>query len=224
MVATQTCINTIKIHNSLLICNSSLVQEKERYDAELYYLKFISAQISNMKLEQETTNDNDDNCNSSSNNENSDSSNEMKVETSQNDKADGKKTNNNNEMIIANKIETLFPRYKELVAKHGISQEKKVESETFETVNVRLMSMDPKSITVESLFKKLPVNMTVAQLKMLFKRHFKLKPKYQRLMMREKGSQEMPIDLGNDTSTLAFCGLKDGMEILMQSNDFEKEN
>ena len=184
--------------NSLFVCNNGGVRDKERHDAELYYLKYIASQVSKLNL-----NDNE--------------------KEKEKEKEKENKNNNDDTDGVADKIESLFPRYKELVEKYGVQKERKVDSNTFSIVNVTLMTMDPKSITSESIVKKLPINMTVGQLKMLFKRHFKLSPKYQRLMMREKGSQEMPIDLGNDTSSLAFCGVKDGMQILMQSKEFDSD-
>merc|ERR1719242_612603 len=89
-------------------------------------------------------------------------------------------------------------------------------------VKVTLKSMDPESITAKPVEKKLPTTMTVAQLKLLCKRLFKLSPQHQRLTYRDKGGA-FPEDLYDDTRPLSFYNLKDGMEILMQSSNFQRK-
>merc|ERR1712228_1102130 len=121
------------------------------------------------------------------------------------------------------KIEKLYPRYIELVKKHGAMNLNKKVAEKLLAVTVTIKSMDPESITAKPVEKKLPTAMTVAQLKMLCKRLFKLKPQYQRLMYREKKSQSFPDDMYDDTRPLSFYNIKDGMEILMQSSNFDKK-
>jgi len=161
-----------KIKN-LHVCNMSLVKPKERNDAELFYLKWITKQIDNKE----------------------------------------------NDMQI---IEKLYPRYIELVKKHGDMNLNKKIAEKLLAVTVMIKSMDPESITAKPVEKKLPTAMTVGQLKMLCKRLFKLKPQYQRLMYRE-GTNSLPDDMYDDTRPISFYNIKDGMEILMQSSDFEKK-
>merc|ERR1712113_46170 len=102
-----------------------------------------------------------------------------------------------------------------------MDMDKKI-TEKLMAIAVTLRSMDPESITAKPVEKKLPTAMTVAQLKMLCKRLFGLKPQYQRLMYRE-GSQSLPDDMYDDTRSLSFYNIKDGMEILMQSSDFAKK-
>eukprot|EP00483_Globobulimina_turgida_P009089 UN09107 len=87
-------------------------------------------------------------------------------------------------------------------------------------VTVIIKSMDPESITAKPIEKKLPTAMTVAQLKLLCKRYFQLNPQYQRLMYRKEGG--LPDDMYDDTRSLSFYNIKDGMEILMQSSNFDK--
>merc|ERR1712176_940664 len=120
------------------------------------------------------------------------------------------------------RIEKKYPRYIELIKKHGAMNLNKKEAQKLLAVTVTLKSMDPESITAKPVEKKLPTAMTVAQLKMLCKRLFGLKPQYQRLMYRE-GSQSLPDDMYDDTRSLSFYNIKDGMEILMQSSDFAKK-
>eukprot|EP01084_Bolivina_argentea_P116468 206941_1 len=153
----------------LRVCNSSVVNAKERNDAEMFYLKWIAKQIGNKRREEEQ---------------------EMK-ET---------------------QIDALYPRYIELSRKHGAINLDKNVQEKLLAVTVTIRSMDPRSITAKPVEKKLPTAMTVAQLKLLCKRLFKLNPQHQRLMYREVGTQAFPDDLFDDTRSLAFYNIKDGME------------
>ena len=167
---------------------------KERHDAELFYLKWIAKQVA-LNKEKEKDNDNDN---------------------------DTEETKDGDDAEMA-RIEKLYPRYIELTKKHGAMNFNKKVAEKLSAVTITLKSMDPESITSKPVEKKLPTAMTVAQLKMLCKRLFKLQPQYQRLMFREKGSGGFPDDMYDDTKSLSFYNIKDGMEILMQSNNFEKK-
>merc|ERR1712129_372938 len=104
------------------------------------------------------------------------------------------------------RIEAMYPRYIELIGKHGNLNMNKKVAEKMLSVTVIIKSMDPESITAKPVEKKLPTAMTVAQLKMLCKRLFKLKPRHQRLMYSE--GQGLPDDMYDDTRTLSFYNIK----------------
>ena len=176
----------------LHVCNMSLIKPKERNDAEVFYLKWITKQLAAKEKEQ------------------------------RNESEESKENDEENDDKEMQRIEKMYPRYIELVKKHGAMNLNKKETQKLLAVTVTIRSMDPESITAKPVEKKLPTAMTVAQLKMLCKRLFKLKPQHQRLMYRE-GNASLPDDLYDDTRPLSFYNIKDGMEILMQSSDFAKK-
>jgi len=179
---------------NLHVCNSSVINAKERHDAELFYLKWIAKQLA---LNKEQSGDNNEND-------------EESAESKQNEQAE------------MERIEQLYPRYIELTKKHGAMSFNKQEAEKLMAITVTIKSMDPESITAKPVEKKLPTAMTVAQLKMLCKRLFNLQPQHQRLMFRDGGGG-FPEDMDDDSKPLSFYNLKDGIEILMQSCDFHKK-
>eukprot|EP00485_Elphidium_margaritaceum_P006741 CAMPEP_0202696140 /NCGR_PEP_ID=MMETSP1385-20130828/9480_1 /ASSEMBLY_ACC=CAM_ASM_000861 /TAXON_ID=933848 /ORGANISM="Elphidium margaritaceum" /LENGTH=601 /DNA_ID=CAMNT_0049352251 /DNA_START=33 /DNA_END=1838 /DNA_ORIENTATION=- len=180
---------------NLLNCNSSIINSKERHDAELFYLKWIAKQMA-IRDEQQKENQGKD--------------------------VNAESKDDENGAAEMQRIDALYPRYIELTKKHGALNFDKKETEKLMAVNVVIRSMDPESITAKPLEKKLPTAMTVGQLKMLCKRLFGLPPAYQRLMFRE-ASGGFPEDMDDDTKALSFYSIKDGMEILMQSSNFEKK-
>ena len=174
-----------------------MINAKERHDAELFYLKWIAKEVAVAKEKAQSNDDNDND----------------------DDSQESKEKDKEAEM---QRIEKLYPRYIELTKKHGAMDFNAKQADKMMSVTVTIKSMDPESITEKAVEKKLPTAMTVAQLKLLCKRLYKLHPQYQRLTFRHKGDG-LPDDMYDDTKSLSFYNIKDGMEILMQSSNFDKK-
>lgn len=188
---------------------------KERHDAELFYLKWIAKQIADGIPESEQVDEVKDDQQGDDDGDNDGDGNENENENEKKEQG----------LIVTKemkRIDRLYPRYIELTKKYGAMNLDKKVTEKLMAITVTLRSMDPESITAKPVDKKLPTTMTVAQLKLLCKRLFKLNPQHQRLTYRAKGGV-FPEDMYDDTRPLSFYNLKDGMEILMQSSNFDKK-
>lgn len=91
-----------------------------------------------------------------------------------------------------------------------------------ETVNVTLRSMASSSATMEPVCKRLPGSTTIGRLKCLCQRVFGLDAELQILHLSEKDSA-FPTELDEDENTLAYYGVMDSSEILMNEVDLEAD-
>ncbi len=80
-----------------------------------------------------------------------------------------------------------------------------------------LISNEPKSCTVAPMQKRLPETMTVRQVKLIAQRKFKtLRADVMELYYRDQNTAGHPEHLGDDDKDLAYYGVQDGGEILME--------
>jgi hypothetical protein len=126
------------------------------------------------------------------------------------------------------------PRYDELVQEHGCPMEaaRKLKeaaanaggSLASNSVSVTIRSFDPRSCTVEPARKRLPLTMTVKELKVLCQKLFKVDVDLQVLFYRETSKEfGHPQELNEDAMPIVDFGVKEGGEIIMEARDPEKE-
>lgn len=108
------------------------------------------------------------------------------------------------------------PRYEELVDLYGIPED------------LTRMNVTDKYVTVDLCYeknritKKLPCDMRIANVQMLCKRLFKLKPSVNvKLICRDVGQQhsDLNYELDKDGQTLHFFSVKNGQELILEHID-----
>jgi len=106
------------------------------------------------------------------------------------------------------------PRFNELVSIYGVPQEEKKEAQTLadEMINVTLTS-NPHC---QSIQKKIPLTLTVANLKILCNRLFKIDPNVQRLFYKADKSVPVPEFLDDNTRQLSYYSIVDNSEIIIE--------
>mmetsp|Transcript_9641 Transcript_9641/g.15807 ORF Transcript_9641/g.15807 Transcript_9641/m.15807 type:complete len:718 (-) Transcript_9641:28-2181(-) len=134
--------------------------------------------------------------------------------------------------VLREHVSTDHPRFDDLVKNHGDPMEtaKREKEEqaggslASNSAKVTIKSFDPKSCTVPPATKRLPLSMTVKELKVLCQRLFKVDADLQKLFYRETGkSFGHPVALDEDIMPIVDYGVKAGGEIIMEARDPEKE-
>lgn len=83
-------------------------------------------------------------------------------------------------------------------------------------ITVEIISMAIDSIDMKPLKKKLPLRMTIAQLKVMISKRFDLSPEYQTLAYRTD-PKGLPVPLDDNNCELGYLGLQDNSQILVNS-------
>ncbi|GAX25818.1 hypothetical protein FisN_17Lh223 [Fistulifera solaris] len=91
-------------------------------------------------------------------------------------------------------------------------------------VSVTIRSMAANSCTMEPLVRRFPADLTVGRLKALCSRYFGLDLDLQALHYRASPDQGFPTAMESDECTLAYYGVPDGAEILVNELDAEALN
>lgn len=112
----------------------------------------------------------------------------------------------------------LLDRHRDL---HGSSDSRNPLVATH-AINVTIRSMAAASCSMEALHKRLPSTITVGRVKALCARAFGLDADLQILHVTEKGAA-FPTPLDDDEHTLAYFGVTDGSDILMNEVDLEAQ-
>mmetsp|Transcript_9917 Transcript_9917/g.18287 ORF Transcript_9917/g.18287 Transcript_9917/m.18287 type:complete len:744 (+) Transcript_9917:283-2514(+) len=129
-------------------------------------------------------------------------------------------------------IVALHPRFKKLVAIHGDPTEVAKRASEDQTngnlaansAKVTIKSFDPRSCTVAPASKRLPLTMTVHELKVLCQRLFKVDVDLQNLFYRETGKTfGHPTALDDDAMPIVDFGVTTGGEIIMEARDPEQD-
>jgi len=125
------------------------------------------------------------------------------------------------------------PRFNELVNTHGDPMEAarraKVAQESSgslaaNSASLTIRSFDPQTCTVPPVKKKLPLSMTVKELKIVCQRLFKVEADFQKLFYRETGKDfGHPVALDEEDMPLSDFGVSAGGEIILEARDLEKE-
>jgi len=188
--------------------NASQITPKERLEAERRYVSTASRE-----LLQVTSN--------------------MTIQEFLRMEGEGDSKEKNGDQIVKNDLElkrlefyTKYPRFEELMVKHKETMLAAAQSSSsngaisHNAVNVTISSMAVESCTIEPLQKRLPTSMKVGRLKMMCARAFGLDVDLQ--VLHYKGENDaFPSELDDDESTLAYFGVNDGAEILMNEIDVE---
>ena len=88
-------------------------------------------------------------------------------------------------------------------------------------LNVTICSMAASSCTMDPLIRRLPSGLQVGRLKALCARHFGLDIDLQTLHFRTC-TDAFPLAMDDDENTLAYYGVSDGAEILMNEQDVQQ--
>lgn len=91
-------------------------------------------------------------------------------------------------------------------------------------VSVTIRSMAANSCTMEPLVRRFPADLTVGRLKALCSRYFGLDIDLQALHYRTSPDQGFPTAMDDDECSLAFYGIPDGAEILVNEIDAQALN
>lgn len=173
------------------VLNASDISHKERVESERRYISSVAKEISSKK--------------SKINGTDGDSS----VE----------------DMFSTLGLSSKYPLFLTLLEKHKNSMllTLSIESGSMATIEssaleLTIKSMAAESCTLEPLKKRLPISLKVGRLKMMCARTFGLDVDSQILYFRGE-SDAFPIELDDDENTLAYYGVRDGAEILMNEID-----
>ncbi|CAM9105857.1 unnamed protein product [Discosporangium mesarthrocarpum] len=180
----------------LEVCNGSICNRREREEAEKLYLRGIIQEISRAKgtlpLSQLSP----------------------LSEASSEDKA------------LFMDVMQRHPRYRELWAVHGEAMAPMAgggaaASRTLasDMVSLTIVSLAAMSCTFKPAKKRLPSSMTISKLKQLCKRLFKLDMDLQQVLSLRIEKDSLLIPLPDDSQSLAFFGVCDGCEIVMNEVD-----
>ncbi|OQR97361.1 tubulin-specific chaperone E [Achlya hypogyna] len=117
------------------------------------------------------------------------------------------------------KVLASHPRYIDLLAKYPDIQKPATTTGgpaalARSLVAVTFVPMSSQAATMEPMAKKLPLNMTVGQLKTLVGKKYGLEPAALQLSFRAT-AKEMPVPLDDDSGDVGYYGLQDGAEILV---------
>merc|ERR1711991_1214494 len=120
------------------------------------------------------------------------------------------------------RLEALLKSHGEPLMKAAGGNAGKGSSIANSMIKVALMSNCPASCTVP--VKKITIleTMTVATLKLLCQRRFKLDASEQSLFYRDNATCGHPIALDEDTKDIGYFGVKDGGEIIMEELSAEQ--
>ena len=131
---------------------------------------------------------------------------------------------------IMDKVKEEHPRLGALLKMHGEPLVKKAganggkgSSIANSMIKVALMSNCPASCTVPVKRMTVLETMTVATLKLLCQRRFKLDASEQSLFYRDNSTCGHPIALDDDTKDIGYFGVKDGGEIIMEELSAEQQ-
>jgi len=121
----------------------------------------------------------------------------------------------NNSNMSSQELESLNPRFKELVHTYGAPYQEKKEAQTLaeEIIGVTLTSFGT------SIDKKLPISITIANLKVLCQRLFKIEPSSQKLYYKESKFTPFPELLDDDSRALSYYGVKEQGEIIVAETE-----
>ena len=198
----QARIVTIAHFPAIQVLNASRVTEAERKDAARWYVRTIRRHQLEGKMKHENENDP---RNSSSREKDKNIDSKKGDELSDND--------------------TLFSYW----TKHYPELTQTVDSASGQdatgalidsVVNVTIRSMAANSCTMDALVRRLPQQLTVGRLKALCARQFGLDIDLQTLHYRQT-EQAFPTAMDGNDHTLAYYGVPDGAEILMNELDVE---
>jgi hypothetical protein len=119
------------------------------------------------------------------------------------------------------------PQYRGLLEQHpdwhhDSSSDARHPSMATHAINVTIRSMAAASCSMEALHKRLPSTITVGRVKALCARAFGLDADLQILHVMENGAA-FPTPLDDDEHTLAYFGVTDGSDILMNEVDLEAQ-
>jgi Leucine-rich repeat (LRR) protein len=101
-------------------------------------------------------------------------------------------------------------------------QEQHAHSLADTVLNVTIRSMAASSCTIDPLIRRLPSGLQVGRLKALCARHFGLDIDLQTLHFR-MSTDAFPVAMDDDENTLAYYGVSDGAEILMNEQDVQQQ-
>ena len=124
---------------------------------------------------------------------------------------------------IVEKVKEEHPRLAQLLEIHGEPLMKKSGAAAgtgsgfaSSMIKVALLSNVPASCTVPVKQIKVPESMTVATLKLLCQRRFKMDASEQMLFYRDNATCGHPLSLDDDAKDIGYYGVKDGGEIIME--------
>ncbi|KAF0719336.1 Aste57867_1120 [Aphanomyces stellatus] len=118
------------------------------------------------------------------------------------------------------KVLTNHPRYEQLSALYPDIQSPNAVKEGGPTalarslVHVTFLVMSMNAVTMDSMEKKLPLNMKVSQVKLLVSKKYGLGPSEHQLSFRTS-KKGMPVPLDDDNGEIGYYGVQDGGEILI---------
>ena len=117
-------------------------------------------------------------------------------------------------------VRAKHPRVEELLKVHGDPSVAAMSSGAgyrlaADIVSVEISSRAADSVTMKPKKKRLPLNMSVQQLKRLASRLFKVPVSEIRAYYKEDGDFAVPIAMDSDLKTIAFYGVQDGGHILV---------
>eukprot|EP00979_Chaetoceros_neogracilis_P004121 scaffold720_cov157-Chaetoceros_neogracile.AAC.3 len=193
-------LKTLILDDNLLsdpVLNASQISAKERLEAERRYVSSVSREILQIKNQTHFSN------------------------------KDG------NELSAIDAFNKLglnerYPRFEELVVKHkesmivGQSSFVGEGSISNNALNVTIVSMAAESCTSEPLVKRLPASLKIGRLKTMCARAFGLDVELQILHFRSEGD-DFPNPMDDDENTLAYYGVNNGAEILMNEVDIKAQ-
>ena len=118
------------------------------------------------------------------------------------------------------------PQYQRLLEQHSDMASLGVHDNslrfTAQAINVTIRSMAAASCSMDALHRRMPSTLIIGRVKALCARAFGLDVDLQILHLSEKGAA-FPIALDDDDHTLAYFGVNDGSEILMNEVDVEAQ-
>ncbi|OQR94767.1 tubulin-specific chaperone E [Thraustotheca clavata] len=117
------------------------------------------------------------------------------------------------------KVLSNHPRYSQLLNKYPDLQKTTASTGgpaalSRSLVAVVFVPMSINATTMDNMEKKIPLNMKVAQLKLLVQKKYGLEPAEHQLSFRNS-KKGMPIPMDDDSCEVAYYGLQDGNEILI---------
>lgn len=181
------------------VLNASQISEKERMEAERRYVSSVSREM--VQLTSKSRNS---------------------------EKSSGESIEGIIESFKILGLNEKYSRFESLVTKHketmlmmaAVNSSGGAISNS--SINVTIKSMAAESCTSEPLQKRLPSSLTVGRLKTMLSRAFGLDVDLQILQYRNEGS-DFPAPMDDDENALAFYGLSDGAEILMNEVDVKAQ-
>lgn len=108
------------------------------------------------------------------------------------------------------------PRLQTLIDLYGVPQQDKKEAQTLaeEIISVTLSCIRNGG----SLNKKIPVSMTISNLKILCNRLFKMEVNEMKVFYRQSKDIPCPEELDDDTRPLSYYDVKDNSELIIEES------